>query len=90
MASLDMAVTSMEQLQAVSRQHAVTDWYIIRGSQTYIDRWSMLMCALIVMTSVVQTCVLRRLFRHHIGGVDKVSNNVASDKSASALIKVSV
>ena len=70
MSKVDRAVSQMEQLQAISRQHAITDWYIIKNSYTYVERCSLLMCVLIVLTSVVQTCTLRRLFRYHKRHVD--------------------
>ena len=37
----------MLRQQAISRQHIVTDWYIINGNNTYIQRWSILMITVI-------------------------------------------
>ena len=87
MSKVDRAVSQMEQLQAISRQHAITDWYIIKNSYTYVERCSLLMCVLIVLTSVVQTCTLRRLFRYHKRHVDATKRD---DDDHRPLLKVSV
>ena len=57
-----MRVNEMRRAQAMSRQHAITDWYIITGNNTYIQNWSILMAIVIVCTSGIQVFFVRRLF----------------------------
>ena len=81
MGSIQKSIGSMGQLQAVSRQHAVTDWYIIKNSHMYIQRLSIFMCVIIVCTSALQAYFVRRLFS---------SKNVvpSSNHSSSASLKI--
>ncbi|XP_045163993.1 transmembrane emp24 domain-containing protein 6-like isoform X2 [Mercenaria mercenaria] len=49
--------------QAQSRMHIIKDWYLITGNNTYIQRWSICQCIVVMMCSGIQVYFVRRLFR---------------------------
>ena len=56
-------VNNMQRSQAVSRQAAAADWYLVQQENSDVQRWSLLICLVIVITSVTQVLFVRRLFR---------------------------
>jgi hypothetical protein len=52
----------MLRFQAGSRKHLITDWYLIKGNNSFIQYWSILACFVIMCTSGFQAYFLRRLF----------------------------
>jgi hypothetical protein len=65
LSKVDGRVNEMRRAQAISRQHAITDWYIITGNNEYIQNWSILMGVVIMATSGLQVFFVRRLFETH-------------------------
>lgn len=56
-------VYNMQRSQAVSRQAAAADWYLVQQENSDVQSWSLLLCVVIVATSVMQVLFVRRLFR---------------------------
>lgn len=50
-------------LLAQGRMHVVRDWYKVKTNMSYVQWWSIAQCVIIVLSSVTQVFVLRRLFR---------------------------
>ena len=62
---VDKNVNNMLRLQALSRQGVISDWYLIIGNNAYIQKWSIAMCVIILMSSGIQVYFVRRLFSSH-------------------------
>lgn len=58
----DQHVNKALILQAMGRRHLVADWYLLRTNNVYVQRLSIAMCVVIVVTSAVQVVFVRRLF----------------------------
>jgi len=62
---VDKNVNSILRSQAMSRQSVVADWYLISGNNSFIQRWSIAMCVVVMISSGVQTYFIRKLFGAH-------------------------
>ncbi|XP_060577887.1 transmembrane emp24 domain-containing protein 5-like [Ruditapes philippinarum] len=51
--------------QVGSRMHVVRDWYLAIGNNTYIQRWSICQCVVVLISSACQVFFVRRLFRNY-------------------------
>ncbi|WAR14771.1 TMED6-like protein, partial [Mya arenaria] len=49
--------------QAKSRMDVIRDWYTITGNNSYVQRWSMCQCVVVVLSACIQVYFVRRLFR---------------------------
>jgi len=56
------AVKSMLLQLSWSRQNYVDDYYVVRSNNECVQRWSLMLCVMIVLTSALQVAVVRRLF----------------------------
>ncbi len=60
---VDKNIHEMLRMQAIGRQHVVTDWYVIYNNNVYIQRWSILMICIICGSGGLQVFFVRRLFK---------------------------
>jgi len=61
------------KMSSISRGHLLNDWYTIRSNNRNVQLWSIVMCFVIVATSVFQVYFVRRLFNVHGAGVRSTS-----------------
>ena len=52
----------MLKMASVSRGHMLKDWYTIRTNNVSVQLWSIVMCVVIVATSLFQVYFVRRMF----------------------------
>ncbi|XP_052226658.1 transmembrane emp24 domain-containing protein 6-like isoform X2 [Dreissena polymorpha] len=62
--NVQQSITDSLVHQASSRMNVIRDWYLITGNNTYVQRMSIAMCLVIVISSCVQVYFVRRLFRY--------------------------
>jgi len=53
------------KMASVSRGHLLNDWYTIRTNNKNVQLWSIVLCVIIVGTSLFQVYFVRRLFNVH-------------------------
>ena len=56
------AVKDMLLQLSWSRQNYVADYYVVKNNNDSVQLWSLLLCAMIVVTSTLQIAFVRRLF----------------------------
>ena len=60
---VEQSITQMRRFQSHTRMNIARDWYLIQGNSRYISYYSLVQCCVIVLSSLSQVYVLRRLFR---------------------------
>ncbi|XP_006822977.1 transmembrane emp24 domain-containing protein 6-like [Saccoglossus kowalevskii] len=53
---------SISFLQGTGRRRAIRDWHLANSNHSYIQKWSIAQCIVIVSASVFQVFLLRRMF----------------------------
>jgi p24 family protein gamma-5 len=71
--TIDRNTNRVRVFQAVSRRQAMTDWYTVAGNNSFVRTLSIVMCVVIIVTSLFQVYFVRRLFNVHGTGVKSSS-----------------
>jgi len=61
------------QMTSMSRGHLLSDFYRIRTNNRNVQLWSIVLCVVIVATSLFQVYFVRRMFNIHGAGVQSKS-----------------
>jgi len=60
-------------MTAISRGHLLNDWYTVRNNNSNVQLWSLVLCFVIIATSLFQVYFVRRMFNVHGAGVRSTS-----------------
>jgi len=66
-----MNIKKVLKMASVSQGHILLDWYTIQTNNINVQRWSIVLCIVIVATSVFQVYFVRRMFNVHGASTSK-------------------
>ena len=68
LAKIDQNIGSMLKTLDQSRRHHTHDFYLLENNNYYVSLWSMVQCAVIMASSVIQVYFVKKLFLDDMGG----------------------
>jgi len=62
LSSVNENTNKVLKMISVSRGHLLNDWYTIKTNNRQVQQWSVMLCIIIIATSLFQIYFVRRMF----------------------------